>query len=264
MTNLSPSFRFPGVISDPSVPKSVGDALRLHSNALTDIYQAIPALKQQISALQGGQTVINNPGGGGGSSSFPGLGSVNNLQGDVAYTNQPTDNGALLLFGDSSSVAVQLTSGVQVPYFLFAQNWDSGMVTFTPSLGTISWIGNAGAASMPLAEGYSALLVFDGTNWWAETLPLVPQTFAPIAGEYLTGYSGTTGLFSAAELPLATDSSFGIVQPDGVTIGVDSGSGLLTTLGATGTIPLGPLTDSGASGSITVYRGLISAWISPT
>ena len=136
---LVPSFRFPGIVADPSVPKAVSDVMQLHSNALTDIYQAIPELKQQISALQSGQsttTIINNSsgGGGGGGSTFSGLGSVRDLRGDVSYTNQPSDNGALLLFGDSSAVAVQLSSGVSSPYLLFAQNWDAGTVTTPISL----------------------------------------------------------------------------------------------------------------------------------
>jgi hypothetical protein len=226
--SLVPSFRFPGVISDPSVPKAVSDALRMHSNALTDIYQAIPVLKQRIDALTGNQgntTIFNsNSTGGGGGGSFPGLGSVNDLQGIISYTNQPTDNGALLLFGDASAVAVQLTSGVPSPYFFMTENWGAGLVTFTPSSGTISFIGNPNATAMTLAKGYSAILVFDGTNWWAETLPMVPETFTPIAGEYLTGYNAATGLFSALDLPVATDSTLGIVEPDGVTIGIDSGA----------------------------------------
>lgn len=262
---LVPSFRFPGIVSDSSVPKAVSDALRMHSNALTDIYQAIPLLKQKIEDLQvnsGSTTVINSStsGGGGGGGNFPGLGSINNLQGDITYTNQPSDNGALLIFGDASAVAVQLSGGVPSPYFFFAQNWGAGLVTFTPSAGTISYVGNSGAASMPLVEGYSALLVFDGTSWWAETLPIVPLNFIPIAGEFLTGYDAPN--FSAATLPIATDSSLGIVQSDGVTIGIDSG--MIFTIGGTGTIPLGPLTDSGATGSITVAKGLIVSWISPT
>jgi hypothetical protein len=238
---LVPSFRFPGVIADPSVPKAVSDLMRLHSNALTDIYQSIPVLKQQISDLQSAKSSTSGSSGSSSSSTvvttqFPGLGSVNDLSGDVSYTNQPSDNGALLLFGDASPVAVQLSSGVPSPYFFFAQNWGAGVVTFTPSSGTISYIGNPGAVSMPLAEGYLAMLVFDGTNWWAATLPIVPQTIAPVAGEYLTGYDADTGLFSTN----APDS------------------------GASGTIYLGPLTDSGATGSITVQGGLITAWVQPT
>ncbi|MHB1952127.1 MAG: hypothetical protein ACYCOU_00140 [Sulfobacillus sp.] len=190
---LVPSFRFPGVISDPSVPKAVSDALRMHSNALTDIYQAIPVLKQQIASLArspGITTIINNnSNSGGGSGTFPGLGSVNDLQGIVSYTNQPTDNGALLLFGDASPVAVQLTGGVPSPYFFFTQNWDSGAVTFTPTSGTISSIGNPGATSLTLEERYSAILVFDGTNWWAETLQQL--SFADISGVATTAQIGT-------------------------------------------------------------------------
>lgn len=264
-SNLVPSFRFPGVIADPSVPKAVSDVMQLHSNALTDIYQAIPLLKEQIEAVKAGQattTVINNGsgGGGGGGTTFSGLGSVRDLRGDVSYTNQPSDNGALLIFGDASPVAVQLTSGVTSPYLLFAQNWDAGVVTFTPSSGTISYIGNSGVASMPLAEGYSTLLIFDGVDWFAETLPVVPDTFAPVTGEFLTGYSAPN--FSASALPIATDSTPGIVEVDGVTIGISGG--VISTIGATGTILLGPLTDSGATGHINVSDGIIISFVNPT
>jgi hypothetical protein len=59
-----------------------------------------------------------------------------------------------------------------------------------------------------------------------------------------------------------SDSSLGVVRPDEVTIGVNSGT--IFTIGATGTIPLGPVTDSGATGSIFVSQGLITGWVSPT
>jgi hypothetical protein len=50
-----------------------------------------------------------------------------------------------------------------------------------------------------------------------------------------------------------------VVQPDGVTIGIDS-SGVISTIGATGTINLGPFLDSSMT-AIYVHEGLITGWL---
>lgn len=54
-------------------------------------------------------------------------------------------------------------------------------------------------------------------------------------------------------------NGFGIIFFDGADFYCGATMG-----GATGTIPLGPLTDSGATGSIQVQNGLIISWTSPT
>lgn len=214
--NLVSSFRRVNAIPGGAAHDTVIQALRDHDKGLLDLQTAIPLLKSQIDALKVGTastttTVIS--GGGGGGSSFPnGIGTLSNQTGLTAYTMQTTDNGALVLFSDASPVAVSLNTAVNPPYFFYAVNWGAGLVTFTPPTPTtISYINNLGAASMPLETGYLTLVVFDGANFFAATLPVVPVTFAPVAHEFLTGYDQTTGVFSAAQ-PAFSDLS-GQIDP---------------------------------------------------
>ena len=70
-------------------------------------------------------------------------------------------------------------------------------------------------------------------------------------------YDGST--FWSEGVAIAQDSSLGMVQPDNVTISIDSG-GVLSTMGATGTINLGPFLDSSMT-AIYVDQGLITGWL---
>jgi hypothetical protein len=63
----------------------------------------------------------------------------------------------------------------------------------TPIDGTISYTGNLAAASMPIEQGYAGAVVYDGTDFWADAIPI------------------------------ATLSQFGLVKPDGVTIDISAG-----------------------------------------
>lgn len=214
--NLVSSFRRVNAIPGGAAHDTVIQALRDHDKGLLDLQTAIPLLKSQIDALKAGAkstttTVIS--GGGGGGSSFPnGIGTLSNQTGITAYTMQTTDNGALVLFSDASPVAVTLNTAVNPPYFFYAVNWGAGLVTFTPPTPTtISYINNLGAASMPLATGYLAMIVFDGANFWAATLPTVPVSIAKVAHEWLDSYSISTGLFTQSQ-PAFTDIS-GVASP---------------------------------------------------
>lgn len=168
------SFRFPNTIPEEAAHPAVQKAIKDTFSALTDIYQAIPHLKSQIDALHAGMTTIVNQGSGGGTviingSNFPGLGGLNNQTGNTSYTTTQSDDGILLWLNNASPVAVSLNSALTTPFFLFAFNAGAGTVTFTPTSGTISYLSNLGSASMPLATGLFALIVFDGVNWWAAT-----------------------------------------------------------------------------------------------
>lgn len=210
---LVPSFRRVNAIPGGAAHDTVIQALRDHDKGLLDLQTAIPLLKSQIDALKAGTkstttTVVE--GGGGGGSSFPnGIGTLSNQTGLTAYTMATTDNGALVLFSDASPVAVTLNTAVNPPYFFYAVNWGAGLVTFTPPTPTtISYINNLGAASMPLKTNYLTLIVFDGANFWAATLPVVPVTFTAVPHEWLNSYDDTTGLFTASQ-PAASDLSNG-------------------------------------------------------
>lgn len=185
---LVPSFRYVTAIPPGAAHETVIQTLKDHDKGITDLQTAIPLLKNQIEVLKtitsaSGTTenitedITEN--------SVAGLGTVNDQSGETSYTTQTSDNGTLLLLSDAAAIAVTLNSSVAKPWLCFAMNWGAGLVTFTPQSGTISYIGNLGAASMTLATGYLTMIVFDGMNFWAATLPVVPVP--------LSGTSGSLG-----------------------------------------------------------------------
>ena len=108
-------------------------------------------------------------------------------------------------------------------------------MTFTPGSGTISYIGNLGAASMTLATGYLTMIVFDGTNFWAATLPVVPVAFVAVANQFLTAYNATTGQFSAAQPAFSNIS--------GVATNAQLPAGSVPLPGTSGSLGGSPMTD---------------------
>lgn len=156
----SPSFRFPYKLEGvhPEVVKAIKDAF----NGCTNHEQAFRVVQASIDALEVAQsaaasststnTVITIL-----STQFPGLGKVNDQTGITAYTVQNSDNGILLLLNDASPVTVTLNSVVTPPYFFFITNFGGGVVTLTPTTGTVN------VSSIP--QGYFGEVVFDGTNW---------------------------------------------------------------------------------------------------
>lgn len=196
-------------ISDEPTPSETSLHTRLLFNGLNDANQAIVTLKGQLDGAT--QTVTTNIIQSSGGSSpappappnlFPGLGGVNDISGDVTYTTTGTDNGVLLILNDASGTAVMLNSGVTSPFFLFTSNLGTvGVGTFTPNSGTIN-----GTASFALNPLYTAIMVFDGTNWHATALPIVPSSMAKVAHEWLDSYNAATGAFTQAQ-PAFTDIS---------------------------------------------------------
>ena len=205
MTLNAPSTRFPFNIAGKVDPE-VENALRWAFNGLTNHEQAFAEFKAQLStasstsasAITTINETINSITVAAAANQYPGLGTVNDQSGNVSYTTTTEDNGALIVFSDASPVAALLTVNVTTPWFCFAQNWGAGVVTLTPeSPATINSIGALAAASLTLNQGYLAMIVFDGTNFWAETLPVVPLGFASVAHEFLNSYNAVTGVFTA-------------------------------------------------------------------
>lgn len=201
-------------ISDEPTPSETSLHTRLLFNGLNDANQAIVTLKGQLDGVT--QTVTTNIIQSSGSSpappappsSFPGLGGVNDISGDVTYTTTGTDNGVLLILNDASGTAVTLNSGVTSPFFLFTSNLGTaGVGTFTPNSGTIN-----GVASFALNPLYTAIMVFDGTNWHATALPIVPSSMAKVAHEWLDSYNAATGVFTQSQ-PAYSDISGTPVLP---------------------------------------------------
>lgn len=166
---LNPSFRYPASVGHEDAHPNVVKAVNQHTKGLVDLNQAIVSLKRQIDAknrvvsgsgttISGGSTTIINP------QLFPGLGAVNDQTGNIAYTVQSSDSGALILIGDASPVAITLNSALFTPYFTTISNTGTSDTTITPSTGTIN-----GAASLNLPAGSWVTVYFDNVNWWAES-----------------------------------------------------------------------------------------------
>jgi hypothetical protein len=177
MSTNPPSFRtgFDSQIAD--MPAHHQQVIHTIFNALTDLYGAIPSLKSQITsnktAIAAAAASINTST----SSetviiSTSNIGTVNNQTGVTSYTTLPSDYGTFIIFDDASPVAVTLSglgsgSGISLPWYASFLNFGAGTVTLTPSSGTITYATTLGATSMPVAQGNSAIVVYDGTNYWA-------------------------------------------------------------------------------------------------
>lgn len=205
MSTAAVQYRAP-VISE-SVPWDTKVHLQYLYQQMNQTVTAFALQNKRIGSLESGSTTTNTiveggSGGGGGSSSITGI-AVNNQSGQTVYATMQGDNGTLVLFSDASPIAVSLTTQTP-PWGFYVANigaLGSGTVTLTPAIGTIN-----GAGTLAILPTYWALVAFDGTNWFAATLPIVPVTAGPVAHEWLNSYNGTTGAFTQTQ-PAFTDIS---------------------------------------------------------
>jgi len=242
----------------------VADAMRTVFNGLTNHEQAFAAIPSTVktaaaaaatSAVENiqsqstsGVTSFNTLTGA--VIFFPGLGTVNDQLGSVAYRTQQSDAGAKIIAGDSSPVTVTLNASVTAPWFAFIGNDSSATVALsTDSSATISGI-------QSVYPGGTAIVFFDGSTFWCEGVAIATDSsLGVVQPDGVTAMVDSSGILS---VPIAVDSSLGLVIPDGRTIGGDSG--MLHTIGSTGTIPLGPFLASSMT-SIFVQDGLIIGWL---
>lgn len=199
-----PNLYFPQI--DKSVDPKVTRHLELIYTGINNHDAAIVSLKGQLdTAVKNASktTIIDQTSSSSSSStfSFPGFGTVNDQSGVTAYTTQSSDNGIMLIVGDASPIAVSLNSVVTRPYLFFITNFGAGTATLTPTTGTIN-----GSASFALPQNYLSMVVFDGTNWWASVLLVLPQNTPAIAHEWLDSYDSSTGAFTQTQ-PNANDIS---------------------------------------------------------
>ena len=216
--------RFPFEAQITAMPPEHQYVIRNLWNSLADVQNAIPILKSQIggkttssttsstSSGSGGatETVIIGGGSTAGVSSFnnltgavtymPQLGFVNLQTGVTSYAVQMSDGGGEIVLNDASPIAVTLNNAViQVPFFSVISNQGSGVVTITPSSGTIN-----GGASLTLPGGSWVTIFYDGTNWWADspgsTVSSVTQiiagtnvTISPVGGTGAVTVNATGG-----------------------------------------------------------------------
>lgn len=303
MAQNPPSFRFPFATLE-KLPPEAREAHLATFNALTDIYQAIALQKQNssTSTTTVNETVLGTSGtskaagvtsfnGDTGAVTFyPSLGEVNDQSGQTSYTTQTQDAGALVILNDASPVSVVLNFAVGTPWVTNLINEGTGTVTITATSGTIN-----GGSSFILLPTYFATIYFDGINWEASTLPIVPVNSPAVLHQFMTGYNAGTGLFSRAQ-PAFTDVS-GIAATTQIGTGtptagkyVDGAAGAWTTLptvpatiapvtgeyltgynagtglfsqstpaGITVTITTAALTVGGTTGSQTFTNGLLTA-----
>ncbi len=188
---------------DKEIPAKITRHLQNLYLGINNHDAAITALKTQLTAASTAKsttTVINQTSSSSSTTfSFPGFGKINNQTGNTSYAVQTQDNGILLIVDDASPVAVSLNSSVTPPYLFFITNFGAGTATLTPATGTIN-----GSASFAVPQNYLSMVVYDGTNWWASVLLVLPQNTPAVTHEWLASYNSTTGAFTQTQ-PKATD-----------------------------------------------------------
>lgn len=232
----------------PAIHPEAPDWLRQH---LTLIYgrlgnhtQAMELQSEKIKAIKGGSTttiIEGLSGGGGGTGPVAGtVGGVANHSGVTSVTTVGGEYGSLLVLNDASPVGVTLSTQ-SPPWFCWFTNLGAGVATLTPASGTIN-----GGATLVLSQYETAVVAFDGTNWFAGSSPLFPITFTAVAHEFLVSYDASTGLFIAA-------------QPDFTDISGNLATSQLPTAGISATITTAALTGLGSPGSMTFVNGILTA-----
>jgi len=247
MTVNPVSFRFPFEISGKAAPE-IEQAIRYHSQGLLDLNQAIASLKTQIDAKTTSTSSATTTEVVSGASSstviqsiLAALGTVNDQTGTTAYSVGSSDNGILLILNDASPVAVSLNSIVVPPFACFIANFGTGLVSLTPTSGTIN-----GGSSLSLFQNQTVWTVFDGTNWKTGAISTPPQNTPAIAHEFITAFNAATGVFTQAQ-PAFTDITGQITTSQ------------LPASGLTVTITTAALTGLGTQGSMTFTGGILTA-----
>lgn len=196
-----PSVRKFPTLTESSTMGEVAGAIKIAFDGLTNHEQAFANLPSQIAsqAATAAQAAVENitnettegvtsfNSSTGAILYFPSLGMVNDQLGNPLYLTQQSDAGAKIVMGDSSPATVTLNSAMMPPWFAFIGNDSGATVSLTTdSSATISGI-------QSIYPGGMAIVFYDGETFYCEGVAI------------------------------ATDSSLGVVQPDNVTIGIDSG-----------------------------------------
>lgn len=208
MSSNPTSFRFPFQLTG-KIDAEAEQAIRYAFQGLKDANDAFAALTPMvnsntaaISALR--TSVVTQGSTTSGSTVTVNIGSVNDQSGNIAYSLQGSDFGAMVVVDTASPFALALNNAVNSPFFAVISNLGAGLITATPISGTVN-----GAATWSIPGNQSALVFYDGRNWWSTPMPPFAQTFTPITHEWLDGYDSTTGLFAASQ-PAAQDLTNGV------------------------------------------------------
>lgn len=244
MTINLESFRYP---FESEIANESEGAKVAHRNAfqgILDLNQAVASLKSQLtsattttttststgtstSTSSGSETVVTN-------TATTTIGYVNDQTGVTAYTTVQSDYAKYIILDDASAIAVSLSVGssapaITLPWFTNFMNFGVGTATLTPISGTISYEGNLAAASMPVPQGCAAVVVYDGSNFWAELVPNIGNVVTQIIAGTNVTISPTNGV--GAVTVNATGGGSGTIT------GVTAGTGL-TGGGTSGTVTL--------------------------
>lgn len=276
LMGLIPSFRLPNSIPVGAAHDTVRSAIQSHDNSITDLNQAIVSLKSQIDAKTSTSTGTT----GTSSSTTTSTenvtnttvisgGVVNNQSGVLAYTTTQNDNGAIIVLADALPVALTLNNSVTIPWYCFVYNGGTSDVTVTGQQGTID-----GHAHEIITPGLFTIIFFDGSNYFAAALPIVPLSFTADDFQFINAYDATTGIFSASQPDFggisgnATTAQIGKGTPSAGKY-VDGGTGAWTALpslpvGLSVTIVTAALTGGGTQGSQVFTNGILVSQVQAT
>jgi hypothetical protein len=140
-------------------------------------------------------------------------------------------------------------------------NSTTGAVIYFPSLGQVNdQLGNPLYVTQT-ADAGRKIIVGDSAAVTVTLNPSVTLPWFTIIGNDSTSVASlvTDSTVTINGITSLNQGGFALIFFDGSTFWSEGYPG-----GATGTIPLGPLTDSGATGSIFVLNGAIQGWVSPT
>lgn len=178
MSSLNPpSVRFPFNITGKVDPE-VENAIRWTFNGFTNHEQAFDEVNGRLDTLESESSSSSSSSASTTTTEViqettviegTQFGGVDNQTGQTSYATRQSDGGSLVIINDSSAVAVTLTV-VTIPWACVMMNTGSGAGTLTPASGTISYGTTLAASSMPLASGSSAMIFFDGSNFWGVAL----------------------------------------------------------------------------------------------
>jgi hypothetical protein len=241
---------------------------------ITLLYQKINGIAQAVvnahAAAQSTTTIEQVTAGGGssGGGSSSTIGVVNDQAGVTAYTTMPSDNGALIVFDDASPVAVTLGISASTPWFCWIANLGAGTATLTPASGTVN-----GGTSFALLQNYTAVVAFDGADFWVGASPIVPVNAPGVVHEWLASYNAATGVFTLSQ-PAYSDLTGTPQLPNTASpvtgeylTGYNATTGNFsqsTPAGISVTITTAALTVGGTQGSMTFVGGLLTAQVQAT
>src|SRR5574337_1561367 len=212
--------QLPEILSDFRVSNSVCELLQMR-NWLFAFLIVVPSLAiAQIAPIPIGPNAGGGGGGGGGggvsslATTCPTTGAATgavtlsgllnvDLQTVTSYNVPASDCGWAVIANNAAPVGFSLVTANYASGYVFTfQNRGAGLLTLTPTAGTID-----GGASATLATGNSTSVYFDGTNYWS--FPGKGATPGGSSGQFQTnngagGFGGAAGTGSGTKVATAT------------------------------------------------------------